>query len=272
MNLCQCGCGKELKSFSVKYIAGHSSRDPNVRNKRKQTCLLKYGCEEPTKSKIVREKTIKTNINRYGGISPYSSNEVRRKGEKTCLINNGINNVFKDKEKIKQSYQIKFGVSNPSKLEEVKKKKKDTCLLHFGFDSWSKTKTGRYKARLNRIKSVETQHLNGEPLMPNIGVIERECLNELQKHVSYSIERNKFCFGYYLDGYVKELNLVIEFDEPFHYIDGKLTERDVKRQDDIINKLQCKFFRIKQFNWINTKGQIINQFKELINESNAHNR
>jgi hypothetical protein len=36
--------------------------------------------------------------------------------------------------------------------------------------------------RINFLKMIETQKLNGEPLSPRIGYQERECLNELQKY------------------------------------------------------------------------------------------
>lgn len=55
--------------------------------------------------------------------------------------------------------------------------------------------------------------------------------------------------GYWLDGYDKEKNIVFEFDEPYHYIDWKnniLREKDIDRQNYIINKLHCEFYRYNQ--------------------------
>ena len=44
--------------------------------------------------------------------------------------------------------------------------------------------------------------------------------------------------GYSLDGYDKEKNIVLEYDEPYHYdIFGKLREKDIIRQKNIINEL-----------------------------------
>jgi len=52
------------------------------------------------------------------------------------------------------------------------------------------------------------------------------------------------CFGDYFE---PTLNLVIEWDEPKHYINNKiLRDKDINRQSDIINHLQCGFIRIKE--------------------------
>lgn len=51
--------------------------------------------------------------------------------------------------------------------------------------------------------------------------------------------------GYWLDYYEPTLNVVIEYDEPHHYVNEKLSEKDVIRQTTIEEKLKCKFYRIK---------------------------
>ena len=50
--------------------------------------------------------------------------------------------------------------------------------------------------------------------------------------------------GYWLDGYDKENNVVYEFDEKYHK-NQKQKQKDMLRQQDIINHLKCNFIRIK---------------------------
>jgi len=55
--------------------------------------------------------------------------------------------------------------------------------------------------------------------------------------------------GYFVDGYDKTLNIVFEYDEPRHYIDVKanqLCERDILRMKEIVESLQCKFYRYNE--------------------------
>jgi transposase len=52
--------------------------------------------------------------------------------------------------------------------------------------------------------------------------------------------------GYWVDGYDSEANVVIEVDEDHHFTsDGYLKNRDIKRQQEIEEHLDCKFIRIK---------------------------
>lgn len=53
----------------------------------------------------------------------------------------------------------------------------------------------------------------------------------------------QFICGYWLDGYDKIKNIVVEYDESFHYPYGKLREKDVIRQNRIIALLNCEFWR-----------------------------
>ena len=52
--------------------------------------------------------------------------------------------------------------------------------------------------------------------------------------------------GYWLDGYDKEKNIVFEYDESFHYPYGKLREKDIVRQNRIIDFLNCEFWRYNE--------------------------
>jgi len=52
--------------------------------------------------------------------------------------------------------------------------------------------------------------------------------------------------GYRLDWYIPELKLAIEFDEPQHFVGGRLKDECIDRQKEIEKLLGCKFLRFKQ--------------------------
>ena len=55
--------------------------------------------------------------------------------------------------------------------------------------------------------------------------------------------------GYWLDGYDREKNIVVEYDESRHYkVDGRLKEKDVRRMNEIIDLLKCSFYRYDEQN------------------------
>lgn len=59
----------------------------------------------------------------------------------------------------------------------------------------------------------------------------------------------QFICGYFVDGYDKELNIVFEYDEPTHYKNVNksiLKDKDLQRQQNIINYLGCEFWRYNE--------------------------
>lgn len=90
-----------------------------------------------------------------------------------------------------------------------------------------------------------------------IGVNKNACLffdklnNKLKwngKHAFNNITKMEHKeLGYLLDYYEPNLNLIIEWDEERHYYkNGILKENDIKRQNNLINKLNCYFYRIRE--------------------------
>ena len=80
---------------------------------------------------------------------------------------------------------------------------------------------------------------------PKIGKNETHKLNKWENIIGYKILRQYPVVGYFLDGYCKELNIAFEVDESYHYdIDGNLKEKDIIRQQNIENELNCEFIRI----------------------------
>lgn len=101
----------------------------------------------------------------------------------------------------------------------------------------------RQKMRLKSIERIERTKLNGLPLTPCIGNNETKILDYLQNECfNYPIIRQYKIKGYFLDGYCPSLNLAIEIDEQRH---KKYIEKDIQRQKEIEEKLNCKFLRIE---------------------------
>lgn len=97
----------------------------------------------------------------------------------------------------------------------------------------------KLKLRLAMIKYI--REVCGE-LNPMIGHNEKQILDKLENELNYKILRQYEVEGYFLDGYIPEINLAIEVDEK-----PKNKEKDIEREKTIRNKLGCEFMRIKDY-------------------------
>lgn len=97
----------------------------------------------------------------------------------------------------------------------------------------------KQKQRESRIKYLTSVH---GIISPRIGRNEKEILDKLEQELQYRIIRQFQVGGYYVDGYIPEINLVIEVDEKYH---ENKKDKDFKREEFIKSKLGCSFMRIK---------------------------
>jgi len=104
-------CGKETKFIDLgkgyhKFCSYKcSSNSKEVKEKKKETCIEKYGVENPSQSEEIKEKIKETCLEKYGTENP-SQNE-------------GV------KEKIKQTMLEKYGVEHPSQTQEFKESQRE---------------------------------------------------------------------------------------------------------------------------------------------------
>ena len=129
------------------------------------------------------------------------------------------------------------------------------------------TKLKMRNAAIRRLEKLKNDGII--PSYPNIGKFETECLDQLQELTQFEILRNKPLVGYFPDGYIKELNLVIEFDEPHHYVLNEngiktLSKDDINRQNTISRLVKSTFFRISQIDWLKDSISIKEKFRNLI--------
>jgi len=258
-----------------KYGVLYPTQLKEIQNKSKETCKEKYGSEYGFQSNIVKDKIKLSYLKHYGVEHPYKLKEIKEKHKQTCLKHFGVENPSQSEEiknKKKITCLIHYGVEYTGQSKEVQYKSKQTCLTKYGVDNHSKTEQGRQICRINFIRLVENQKLNGEPLSPRIGDQERIVLNEFQQYTIYKIIRNDLSFRYIIgrfpDGHIPELKLFIQFDERHHFIDNTYTEY---KQDDIDCTLQLAslgylVYRVSEKNWKENKEKVISNFQTLVRE------
>jgi len=140
---------------------------------------------------------------------------------------NALGNILSEKKKLKMKIahkntsietRTKIGMANKGKIVS-----KDT----------------KKKMRISAINYVKK--ITGI-LHPRIGQNENLILDLLERELKHKIIRQFKIEGYFLDGYIPELNLAIEVDER-----PKIKEKDLERQKAIEKILNCKFIRVEDY-------------------------
>lgn len=108
------------------------------------------------------------------------------------------------------------------------------------------------KIRMSNIKNIEKHIKNGGTMCPKYNPEACKIIDEYGKKHGYNFQHTENGgehhikeLGYFVDGYDKEKNVVIEVDEAHHFRNGNLRNKDIIRQKEIMNYLQCEFIRAK---------------------------
>ncbi len=120
------------------------------------------------------------------------------------------------------------------------------------FSGKKHTEESRKKMRIVMVNKIKTRYNNG--FLANVGANESSFLENLEKARNWNgifygkskTQHNIKGLGYIVDYYEPNLNIVVEYDEPRHYVGGILKDKDVKRMREIQQFLNCKFFRYNE--------------------------
>lgn len=283
---CECGCNKRIKTPGKHFLWGHNSRVLSANTLRKRSESLKkvvhtpewnakvakahIGLGHPI-SDITKKKLSKINKGKL------ISQETRRKISEALKGRR----LWSDADKEQMSHQRKGRTLSEEHKKKIRKAmiglkrgpmceehKRKLSSAHKGQSpSWkggTLSMEWREKLRLAAIRRIESQKFDNQSLSPNIGSSEKYCLDILQKFCPYEIKLQFPIIAYFLDGYIPELNIAIEFDERAH---ERRTEKDAQRQAEIVDELGCLFFRIKERDWESKSDEVIREFQLLLKYS-----
>ena len=154
-------CGKRCKfrSINLGYLHHCSKKcthlDKNTELKRRDTCILKFGVDNYSKTKECHEKMEQTCLERHGAKHILQLDKFKKKFKQSMLEKHGVENPSQSKEiqeKKKQNCIEKHGVKHPSQLKEVQEKNKQTCLNNLGVEHPAQCKKVQDKIKLTNQK------------------------------------------------------------------------------------------------------------------------
>lgn len=178
------------------------------KQKRKKTCIDKYGVESPLQNEKIKENVRNTHLKKYGYLA--------------------ASQVPMFKEKIKSTTFKHYGVDCASKSKEIKEKIRKTNLSKYGYSNPMQSPIIRAKANMTLCK-------NG---------FQKTSKQQLYLHQLYCTVMDaklNFPISYYaVDICFPEEKLVVEYDGGGHDLRvtlGRLTEEEFNRKEIIRNNI-----------------------------------
>lgn len=223
--------------------------------KTKNTCLKKYGVDNPMKDVKVQKRLSETLKERYGTNNLMELSETRQKIKETCLNKYGVENVLslqENQNKSKKAIQEKYGVEKAFQSKDIREKAKESSRLKYGVDYALQNEEIRKQAQGALIKSGKVP----------VSKPQKAIFDLLKKHYQN-------CFLNYPESllsldcavFLDNVKIDIEYDGWYWHQDQ---QKDIKR-DRIVQKMGYKVLRIKGSSNIPKEEELLSQINELIN-------
>lgn len=211
----------------------------NNQEKRKATCIEKYGVENYTELEECKEKMRQTNLKRYGKEYVLQLDFVQNESRATKLRKYGDEN-YNNREKAEKTTMNRYGVKNTKQVKSSIEKERDTCLKKYGVTSYRKTIECEIKIRKTNLKKYGVEHCTkskewidkwyknkewldsrNEKIIKtkkehhsfNLSKPEKIILNELKKKfadIVYQYKDDRY--PYICDYYIPQLDTFIEYN------------------------------------------------------------
>ena len=173
-NICYCYCGNKLKFIDMnsgfrQYCSKRCMYDSSlVKEKRKNTCIGKFGVDNPSKSEIIKDKVRETNNINLGVDYPLQSSDCKQKMKNTCINKFGVDNPSKIREireKAESTNLDRFGFKHAAQNDDIKNDTKNYFIEKFGVDNPSKFKEIKERSKET---SINTWKKRGDIIINNI--------------------------------------------------------------------------------------------------------
>ena len=217
------------------------------KNKMKQTCLEKYGTENPMQNEDVKNKIKNTFLNKYGVEYAGQIQEAIEKRKNTCID--------------------KYGVSNPATLSDNSK-----CHSKEAREKAINTMRERYGGVGFEIEEIKEK---AKKSLANSGKVltssqQKKIYNTLLKLYPKATEcvMNKPLNNLFLDISLKIDEILIDIE-----VDGFYWHKDYqkdRKRDEVVKKEGYKVLRIKFDHSIPTENQLIDSINKLLNTNHNY--
>jgi len=151
----KCTSNSDAKKEAIKEFYNNEDNIKEKNQKLKQTCLEKYGVDNPMKNTIFKDKLFQSIQKKYGHKYPLNNDVLKQKAKQTCLKKYGTEYAMNNKEfqhKIRKTFQKKYNSNSPFGSKEIRKNISKILLDKYGYDNPSNISEFKEKRRLTFIK------------------------------------------------------------------------------------------------------------------------
>lgn len=222
-------------------------QDKGTIKKECQTCKIEFISFLSDNRKFCSRKCFerkrKPTLCKGCGIEFYVPGEPNMKyHSKECYNKNGNKGTFKKEHKINQNRIHSIETKNKIRNSKLGKK----------ISNETKIKMSQTAIKNSHIHNVQKYGKWAPNYNPKACQIIEEFGNQNGYNFQHALNGGEFHIkelGYWIDGYDKEKNVVIEYQEKYH-LNPKRIEKDKRRKEEIIKALKCKFIYIHYNNKI----------------------
>lgn len=269
--------GKDL----CKECTRNEENNSKTTERRKKTCLKKYGQDNPSKVIEFQKNRESTMNERYGVSNYFQSEEFREKSVKTCQDKYGVNFHSQSEEiinKIKNTCKEKYGVENATLNPEIRQKQIDSCLKKYGGicslsnreirEKGKETMLKRYgvenagQSKKLKEKAALTRLENGKGIPTSEQQLALKALLE-KEYPDFECSLNYVVSFLFLDIVLikDDLKIDVEYDGSYWHKDG---QKDRKR-DEFVKSQGFKILRIRSGHLLPTIEELNSAIAKLKN-------
>lgn len=194
--------------FCGQFCQNKANKNGNVLQKRvKETCIERYGVENPAQAPEVQARISATCLERFGVPSTVQSAEIQEKSRKTMQERYGVD-FFTQHPEMPAKSQVtmteRYGVAHALQSQEFREKVSQTSLARFGVTHPMKSETVK-----NRVEQTCLEKYGVRHVMQSTAICEKSHSNQKSKfkrsHERFA-DKTFFCRSSYEQTFVRWCN------------------------------------------------------------------
>lgn len=285
---CKCGCNQKVRSVFANFISGHQNKSEEIKQKKKDSCMERFGAENPFASDQIKKKKKESCLQRYGVDHYAKTAEFKENYTKLMLEKYGVENYFqtqtvidKNKEFYKtdewkqciENRKVKF---KTTVFERMKEKLKEQYEFLFEEKDYNGV-NGIYKFKCRKCNTIVSSNLDDgkiprcnvcNPLITSKGqsIIENEIANFIRSIYKDSIiEHSRSIIApQELDIYIKERKIAIELDGLYWHSDDYVHKNYHLDKTNKCTQNNIHLIHIFEDEWNNKQRIVKNRLKHLL--------